>query len=95
VEKLALRSKDRPDVAVLALNVDDDPKAMDTALKELQLKVPSIAARDFAYEILPTMAIPAAWLMTPSKTEMFTADNHGLDEWLEQATRAIDKLAGN
>jgi len=37
------------------LNVDDDPKEMDTALKELKVTVPSIAARDFAYEMLRTM----------------------------------------
>lgn len=95
LEKLALRFKDRPDVAVLALNVDDDPKAMETALKELKVSVPSIAARDFAYEMLPTMAIPAAWLMTPVKTAMFTADNDVLDKWLERATQAIERAAGN
>jgi thiol-disulfide isomerase/thioredoxin len=95
LEKLALRFKDRSDVAVLALNVDDDPKAMETALKELKVTVSSIAARDFAYEMLPTMAIPAAWLMTPLKTAMFTADNGVLDQWLERAAQAVEKAAGN
>ena len=96
LEKLALRFKDRSDIAVLALNVDDDPKAMETALKELKVNVPSIAARDFAYKILPTMAIPAAWLMTPVKTVMFNASNDVLDKWLEQAAQAVEgATAGN
>jgi hypothetical protein len=76
------------------LNVDDDPKEMDTALKELKVTVPSIAARDFAYEMLPVMAIPAAWLLTPSKTVMFNADSDNLDKWLELAAGALEKAAG-
>ena len=93
LEKLALRFEDRADISFLALNVDDDPKEMDTALKELKVTVPSIAARDFAYEMLPTMAIPAAWLLTPSKTVMFSADNDNLDKWLEVAAGAVEKAA--
>jgi thiol-disulfide isomerase/thioredoxin len=93
LEKLALRFRDRADISILALNVDDDPKEMDTALKELKVTVPSIAARDFAYEMLPTMAIPAAWLLTPSKTVMFSADNDNLDKWLEVAVEAVEKAA--
>ena len=91
LEKLALRFKDRRDIAVLALNVDDDPGAMETALKELKVTVPSIAARDFAYEMLPTMAIPAAWLLTPVKTVMFYAENDALDKWLGEAAQALEK----
>jgi len=45
VDKLALRFKGRPDIAILALIVDDDPNAMRTA-----------------------------WLMTPSRTSMFTRE---------------------
>ena len=91
LEKLALRFKERRDIAVLALNVDDDPGAMETALKELKVTVPSIAARDFAYEMLPTMAIPAAWLLTPLKTVMFYAENVALDKWLGEAAQALEK----
>ena len=91
LEKLALRFKDRRDIAVLALNVDDDPGAMETALRELKVTVPSIAARDFAYEMLPTMAIPAAWLLTPLKTVMFYAESDALDKWLGEAAQVLEK----
>ena len=50
-----------------------------------------IAARDFAYEMLPTMAIPAAWLLTPVKTVMFYAENDALDKWLGEAAQALEK----
>lgn len=93
VEKLYHHFQDRDDVAILALNVDDDPALMGRALAELKVSVPSVAARDFAYSMLPTMAIPANWLITPGKTQMLTGDDRTLDQWLAVTTDAIEKAA--
>jgi thiol-disulfide isomerase/thioredoxin len=94
VEKLYQRFRSRDDVAVLALNVDDDPKAMTTALSELKVSLPSIAARDFAYSLVSQMALPANWIITPGKTEMFHEDGDSPESWLESAAKAIEKAAG-
>jgi thiol-disulfide isomerase/thioredoxin len=94
LEKLYQHFRDRNDVAILAFNVDDDPKAMTTALQELKVSIPSIAARDFAYSIVPEMALPANWIITPGKTEMFGDDNSSHEAWLEGAVIAIEKAAG-
>jgi len=93
VEKLYHHFQDRADVAILALNVDDEPASMGKALAELKVSVPSVAARDFAYSMLPTMAIPANWLITPGKTQMLTDDDAALDQWLAATTDAIEKAA--
>ena len=93
VEKLYRHFQDRGDVAILALNVDDDPASMGRALAELKVSVPAVAARDFAYSMLPTMAIPANWLITPGKTEMLTGDDGTLERWLAVTTDAIEKAA--
>ncbi|HEX8893713.1 MAG TPA: TlpA disulfide reductase family protein, partial [Terriglobales bacterium] len=92
-EKLYHHFQGRNDIAVLALNVDDDPKAMTTALQELKVSIPSIAARNFAYSIVPEMALPANWIISPGKTEMFAGDDHSLEAWLKSAVTAIDKAA--
>jgi thiol-disulfide isomerase/thioredoxin len=94
LEKLYQHFRDRSDVAILAFNVDDDPKAMTTALRELKVSIPSIAALDFAYSIVPEMALPANWIITPGKTEMFGEDNSSHEAWLEGAVSAIEKAAG-
>jgi len=94
LEKLYQHFRDRNDVAILAFNVDDDPKAMTTALHELKVSIPSIAARDFAYSIVPEMALPANWIITPGKTEMFAEDNSSHEAWLQSAVTAIEKAAG-
>jgi thiol-disulfide isomerase/thioredoxin len=94
LEKLYQRFKGRDDIAVLAFNVDDDPKAMTTALRELKVLIPSVAARDFAYSIVPPMALPANWIITPNKTEIFGDDGNSHEAWLENAAKAIEKAAG-
>ncbi len=93
VEKLYHHFQGRDDVAILALNVDDNPALMGRTLAELKVSVPSVPARDFAYGMLPTMAIPANWLITPGKTQMLTGDDRTLDEWLAVITDAIEKAA--
>jgi hypothetical protein len=71
--RVAIRAKtlpalpNRSDIAILAFNVDDDPKAMTTALQELRVSIPSIAARDFAYSIVPAVALPANWISLPER----------------------------
>jgi tetratricopeptide (TPR) repeat protein len=93
LEKLYQRFRNRSDIAILAFNVDDDPKAMATALQELKVSIPSIAARDFAYSIVPVMALPANWIITPGRTEMFQGDESSHEAWLESAAAAIEKAA--
>jgi thiol-disulfide isomerase/thioredoxin len=94
VEKLYQHFKGRGDVVVLALNIDDNPKAMDVALKEIKVTLPSVAAQDFAYELVPTMALPANWIITPTKTEMFEKGGT-LEGWLEEAIKACEGTAGS
>lgn len=93
LEKLYQQFKSRDDIAILAFNVDDDPSAMNKALQKVQVSIPSIAARDFAYSIVPQMAIPANWIITPDKTEMFLEDGNSLDDWMKNAAAAIEKAA--
>lgn len=93
VERVYQQLKGRDDVAVLALNVDDDPKLMDVALGELKVRLPSIAARDFAYSLVPAMALPSNWILTPSTTEMFNTE-FTQDAWVESVIKAITQAAG-
>ena len=91
VQKLYERFKDRNDVAVVALNLDDDPKNMDVALKELRLALPSVSARNFAADLVPMAGIPENWIITPSQSKPFEGPSGSLDAWLENATKAFEK----
>jgi thiol-disulfide isomerase/thioredoxin len=90
LEKLTARLKDRKDVAVMALNVDENPALMEPFLAKMGVKVHSVAARDFGYELAPVMALPSNWIMRPGKTEQFYVEVSG-EAWLEKAVEALSK----
>jgi thiol-disulfide isomerase/thioredoxin len=94
IEKLYQRFRGRNDIAIIALSVDDDPEAMKNALQDLKVLVPSIAAKDFAYSLVPEMALPANWIMTRVRTEMLEGNEKTHEAWLQSATEAIERAAG-
>lgn len=90
-QKLYERFKGRNDVVFLALNVDDDPRAMNKELERLKVTIPSVAAVDFLYSLLPDIGLlPASWIITSSKTQYFEANSDNMDAWMEEATKAIE-----
>jgi hypothetical protein len=64
------------------------------SLRELKVSIPSVPARDFAYSVVPEMALPANWIISSKKTEMFHGNDNSHDAWLEEAAAAIEKAAG-
>jgi len=88
LEKLIARLKDHPGVAVIVLNVDDDPTLAAPFLNNLGIRVPSVAARDFAYDFLPAMALPSNWIVKPDSSRLFYTGAAG-DAWVEQVLAAL------
>jgi hypothetical protein len=62
------------------------------AARQVRLRA-SVAARNFAYSLVPEMALPSNWILTPSKTEMLMQEASSLDVWLENTAKAIEKAA--
>ena len=92
-EKLYRQFQGRDDVVLLAFNVDDDITDMNKALAELKLSIPSVYAAPFVYSMLAQMAIPANWLLTPTKTELLYIDAPTLPEWQAKMAQALEKAA--
>lgn len=94
-EKLYRQFQNRDDVVLLAFNVDDDVKDMNEALEELKLSIPAVYASPFVYSMLADMAIPANWLIAPSKTELLWIDAPTLTEWQAKLAQVLKKTAGH
>jgi thiol-disulfide isomerase/thioredoxin len=92
-EKLYRQFQSRDDVVLLAFNVDDDIAYMNKALAELKLSIPSVYAAPSVYSMLAQMAIPANWLLTPTKTELLYIDAPTLPEWQAKIAQALEKAA--
>ncbi|MBS1828235.1 MAG: TlpA family protein disulfide reductase [Acidobacteria bacterium] len=88
LEKLAARFKDRTDIAVIALNVDDDESAVAPFLKRFQFTFHPAMARSYAYEFLPVFGVPANYIIS-DKTSYFEGKGQA-NEWLESATAALE-----
>jgi thiol-disulfide isomerase/thioredoxin len=64
-QKLYDKLKDRTDVAVLSFNVDDDLGKVAPYMKENKYTFPVILGRDVVDAVVPTLAIPRNWFITP------------------------------
>lgn len=89
LEKLAQRLKGQEEVAVIALNVDEDTSLVEPFLKRFQFGFATNLAQGYAYTMLPVMAIPANYVVSGAKTEAFWSEREG-DAWLEQALSVVN-----
>jgi|CZKC01.1.fsa_nt_gi thiol-disulfide isomerase/thioredoxin len=70
-QKLYDKLKDRADVAVISFNVDDDLGKVAPYMKENKYTFPVILGHDIVDAVVPSLAIPRNWFITP----------HGKLEW--------------
>jgi len=92
--KFHQRFRNRSDIAILAFNMDDDPRAMTTALQGVESLDSIHRGPRFCLSIVPEMALPANWVITSGKTEMSLGDDNSHEAWLESTASAIEKAAG-
>ena len=64
-QKLYDKLKDRTDVAVISFNVDDDLGKVAPYMKENKYTFPVILGRDVVDAVVPSLAIPRNWFITP------------------------------
>ena len=84
LEKLSNQLKDREDIAVIALNVDEEATLVEPFLKRFNFTFANNLAQAYAYTMLPVMAIPANYIHTPTETKVFYEETEG-DIWLKTA----------
>ncbi|MBI4908332.1 MAG: hypothetical protein HY820_32195 [Acidobacteria bacterium] len=55
--------KGRSDVAVVTLNMDDNPGLIEPLMKQLNLSFPVLLARELVEEIEPAWSLPRSWIV--------------------------------
>jgi thiol-disulfide isomerase/thioredoxin len=95
VQKLSDQMKDRKDVLILTLNIDDELGLVDPFMKENKYSFTVIPAQAYA-EGLGVYSIPRNWVV--SVDGMLTFEGIGFggegDEWMKKATEMIEKVKG-
>ena len=95
VEKLRERLKDRKDVLVITLNIDDEVGMVEPFVKDNKYNFPTLLAQTFA-EQQGVNSIPRNWVVSSDGQVMFEGigfDNDG-EGFLKKALDVIEKVKG-
>lgn len=91
VQKLHELMRDRKDVVVLTLNVDQEVGAVEPYVAERKFTFPVLPAASYVDGVLASVSIPRNWVISPDGTlrrEQIGFGNKG-DEWLDKAREMI------
>lgn len=91
VQKLHELMKDRQDVVVLTLNIDQEIGAVEPYVKERKYTFPVLPAASYVDRMLASISIPRNWVISPDGTlrrEQIGFGSEG-DEWLDKAQEVI------
>jgi thiol-disulfide isomerase/thioredoxin len=93
LQKLYDRMKDRKDVLVLTLNVDNDKELIEPFVKEHAFTFPVVPAEEYVQDFLKTISIPRNWIVTSDGTLSVEEVGFGGDgdKWVDEAVKEIEK----
>ncbi len=95
VEKLRAQLKDRKDVVILTLNVDEEVGAVEPFMKENKYTFPVLLGQAYA-DTQGVNSIPRNWVVAVDGKVMFEGIGFGSDgeEWMKKAAEVIEKVKG-
>jgi thiol-disulfide isomerase/thioredoxin len=95
VQKLSDQMKDRKDVLILTLNIDEELGLVEPFMKENKYSFTVIPAQAYA-EGLGVYSIPRNWVVSVDGVLTFEGTGFGGEgeEWMKKATEMIEKVKG-
>jgi thiol-disulfide isomerase/thioredoxin len=95
VQKLREQFKDRKDVLILTLNIDDEVGQVLPFMKENKYSFPVLLGQSYA-DAQGVASIPRNWVVAVDGKLMFEGIGFGDDgeEWMKKAAQAIEKVKG-
>ena len=95
VEKLRAQMKDRKDVVILTLNIDDEVGLVEPFMKENNYTFPVLLGQAYA-ETQGVNSIPRNWVVAVNGKLMFEGIGFGNDgeQWMKHAAEVIEKAKG-
>ena len=95
VQKLREKLKDRKDVLILTLNIDEEVGAVEPFMKENKYKFPVLLGQAYA-DSQGVNTIPRNWVVSSEGKIVFEGIGFGNDgeEWMKKAAEVIEKVKG-
>lgn len=95
LEKLYQQIKNREDVQLITLNVDDSMGLVDPFMKEHKYTFPVLFAKDVVQSYLGSISIPRNWVVDRAsvlRVEGIGFDGVGGDDWIKKMTDQIESV---
>jgi len=95
VQKLREQLKDRKDVVILTLNIDEEVGLVEPFMKENKYTFPVLLGQGYA-DAQGVNSIPRNWVVAVDGKVMFEGIGFGNDgeEWMKKAAQVIEKVKG-
>lgn len=92
-QKLYDKLKDRADVAVFTINVDDDLGKVAPYMAENHFTFPVLLGHDVVDQVVPSLGIPRNWFITPSGKLEWEQIGFGPDsKWQDTMTAKLEEV---
>jgi thiol-disulfide isomerase/thioredoxin len=94
IQKLHEQVKNRSDIQVVTLNIDEDQHLVDPYLKQNNFSFPSLYANSFVKTFAGSIGIPTTWIVDKSgiiRSESLGFSGNG-DQWLEQTLKQLETV---
>jgi hypothetical protein len=94
LQALYAKIKDRKDIQIISLNVDDNVGVLTPFVSEKKLTFPVISASRLVEDLVPTLAIPLNWIVDATGVVRFESVGFGGDgeKWVDQLMQTIEKV---
>jgi thiol-disulfide isomerase/thioredoxin len=96
LQKLHDRVRDRPDLVVLSLNVDQNPGVVEPIMRRNGYDFPVVFAFQYMFDLWgPQWAIPCTWIVDPQGTVRREQSGFGASDerWLADVMHAMEQVA--
>ena len=95
IQKLYDRVKDRKDLQVVTISVDDNPGLIEGYLKETNFTFPVLPAKDLAEKILPVVMLPQTWIIDPQGRRSQDQVAGASDDWVTRIIVQMERVRGD
>ena len=83
--------RDRTDVQFITFNMDENPGAIEPAMRQLKISLPVLPAYSFVVDILKVMGIPQNWIVDAGGVVRAKAYDDFTGDWERGMSEAIEK----
>jgi len=95
IQKVYDRVKDRKDLQVVTISVDDNPGLIEGYLKETGFTFPVLVSRDLAEKIFPVIMLPQTWIVDSRGRRSSDRVVGASDDWVTSTITQMEKVRGD